>query len=82
LIEESESVSIHVRRGDYVNNPKVNEYHGSLQSDYYLKAIEVINNKVSDSKFYIFSDDIEWVRDNMFDFAVFVKTTSDEEICT
>jgi hypothetical protein len=37
LIEESESVSIHVRRGDYVNNPKVNEYHGSLQSDYYLK---------------------------------------------
>jgi hypothetical protein len=83
LIEESESVSIHVRR-DYVNNPKVNEYHGSLQSDYYLKAIEVINNKVSDSKFYIFSDDIEWVRDNMFGDlnAVFVKTTSDEEICT
>jgi hypothetical protein len=81
LIEESESVSIHVRRGDYVNNPKVNEYHGSLQSDYYLKAIEVINNKVSDSKFYIFSDDIEWVRDNMFGDlnAVFVKTTSDEE---
>jgi hypothetical protein len=80
-IKESESVSIHVRRGDYVNNPKVNEYHGSLQSDYYLKAIEVIKNKVSNSKFYVFSDDIEWVSDNMFSDlnAVFVKTTSDEE---
>jgi hypothetical protein len=37
LIEESESVSIHVRRGDYVNNPKVNEYHGSLQLTIILK---------------------------------------------
>jgi hypothetical protein len=68
---------------EIMSTTKVNEYHGSLQSDYYLKAIEVINNKVSDSKFYIFSDDIEWVRDMFGDLnAVFVKTTSDEEICT
>ena len=48
------SVSLHVRRGDYVNyNMKL------LGRDYYEKAIEYIKSKVDHPRFYIFSDDME-----------------------
>lgn len=50
---EYTSVSLHVRRGDYVNyNMKL------LGKEYYEKAINYIKSKVKNPKFYIFSDDI------------------------
>ena len=58
------SVSVHVRRGDYVNDPKTNAYHGTCSLDYYKKAVEIIRNKVKDPVFFIFSDDAEWVKKN------------------
>lgn len=81
MIANSNSVSIHVRRGDYVNNPQVNKYHGSLSVDYYKKAIELINCKVNNPSFFVFSDDIIWVKENMFkEFEfIFVETISEEE---
>lgn len=48
------SISIHVRRGDYVNyNMKL------LGHDYYEKAIEYVKSKVNHPRFYIFSDDMD-----------------------
>lgn len=61
-ILSSESVSIHVRRGDYVNN----SLHGNVCSmDYYSRAVEYMLNKLNEPRFFVFSDDISWCKDNL-----------------
>ena len=50
------SVSIHIRRGDYLNNP----VYGVCNEDYYEKAIRHIEKQVSNPSFFVFSDDLEW----------------------
>ena len=52
----SDFVSIHVRRGDYLH---LSQYHYNLQMDYYNNAIEHFGK---DSKFLIFSNDIDWCK--------------------
>jgi len=56
-----ESVSIHIRRGDYLSNSKVNQIHGICSMNYYYEAINKIADKISDPYFFIFSDDPVWV---------------------
>ncbi len=58
------SVSIHIRRGDY-SNPIVRNYHGILGAAYYQQAIRYMESNVSECQFYIFSDDPEWVKTNL-----------------
>ena len=60
LMVECNSVSIHIRRGDYVNT----EYE-LLGIPYYSKAIALIKEKVTKPRFFIFSDDIEWCKKNL-----------------
>lgn len=64
-IKNTNSVSIHIRRGDYITNQKTNSVHGTCSLDYYQTAIEHINNKIKNPIFFIFSDDIEWVKNNL-----------------
>lgn len=52
------SVSIHIRRGDYLKS----NAHLNLDSKYYFSAIEYIKKEFFDPKFFIFSDDIDWCR--------------------
>lgn len=59
------SVSIHIRRGDYVHSQKTNRLHGVCSLDYYNQAIDFICNKVDSPIFFIFSDDIDWVKKNL-----------------
>lgn len=60
------SVSLHIRRGDYVQDSKTNEYHGTCNPEYYSKALEYISSKIGKSiNIFVFSDDIEWVKKNM-----------------
>lgn len=61
----SKSVSIHVRRGDYITNAKTNKYHGTCDLSYYEHTILKIRELVLSPHFFIFSDDIEWVRENL-----------------
>lgn len=69
-----DSVSIHIRRGDYVLDTKTNEYHGTCDLTYYEKTIEYIKQKNESPTFFIFSDDIEWVKENLkIDNAIFVS---------
>lgn len=56
-IQSYNSVSLHIRRGDYVG---VKEYEGICTEDYYIKAIEYIKKEVDNPFFYIFSNDMEW----------------------
>jgi hypothetical protein len=64
-ILETNSVSLHVRRGDYVSLDFVNKFHGLCSLDYYQNAVEYIAKKVNNPHFFIFSDDIEWVIKNL-----------------
>lgn len=65
-IEEAPvSVSIHIRRGDYVESAKNRFILGSCDLEYYDKAIETITNGFPEAKFFVFSDDIEWARANL-----------------
>ena len=59
------SVSVHVRRGDYVSNQITNEFHGVCTPGYYQKAIQVITNKVSNPHFFVFSDDPAWTVEHL-----------------
>lgn len=65
LILGSNSVSIHVRRGDYVSNVNTNKVHGTCDLNYYQRAIEYINSRIDDPIYFFFSDDMEWVRENI-----------------
>lgn len=65
LIQTSTSVSVHVRRGDYVHNPRVQKQFGVCAASYYQSAIVRIADQVEDPTFFVFSDDIEWVKENL-----------------
>ena len=59
------SVSVHVRRGDYVSDPKTNRYHGTCEADYYARAVGLIASKVREPEFFVFSDDPDWAEANL-----------------
>lgn len=60
----SSPVSVHIRRGDYVTISKVAAVHGLLPLSYYQKACDQILEKFSETNFFIFSDDINWAKEN------------------
>ncbi len=70
------SVSVHVRRGDYVSNANAHQFHGLCSLDYYNQAISLLSNKQDAIELFVFSDDIAWCKENLkYDFPVnFVET--------
>ena len=58
------TISVHIRRGDYITNDHNNSYHGTCSIDYYLSSINYIKKYINNPKFLFFSDDIEWVIEN------------------
>lgn len=54
------AVSIHFRRGDYVGNTM----HDTDKTIYYKEAIKLIESKVENPVYFLFSDDITWVKEN------------------
>lgn len=62
LIDKTESVAIHVRRGDYLSNPGI---YQPLTVDYYSEAIDRLRSLTANPVFYVFSDDIPWARENL-----------------
>jgi len=64
-ILNSNSISIHIRRGDYVENPGTNKTHGVCSLEYYKSAIRLIMERVGNPVFFIFSDDLKWARENL-----------------
>jgi Glycosyl transferase family 11 len=60
-IFNSQSISIHVRRTDYIGRPNFRV----CELDYYYKAIDLICQKIEEPVFFIFSDDIDWCKSNL-----------------
>ena len=59
------AISVHVRRGDFAADPATLAVHGLCSLDYYRKAIAHITSRVINPQFFMFSNDMAWVRDNL-----------------
>lgn len=71
---DTNTISLHVRRTDYVTS---NGYHPVQSIDYYKDAIDVIGDY---DNLFVFSDDIQWCKDNLkFNNMVFMEGFSDIE---
>jgi len=69
-------VAVHVRRGDFVTSIKTNAFHGVCNSSYYNLAMEEIQKRIGSCRFFFFSDDHDWVRQNLIinDTTILVDT--------
>ena len=64
-INSTPAVAVHVRRGDYLR-PNFLARHGVMPVAYYQQAIRLLTEKFGSIHCYFFSDDIEWVKNEMF----------------
>lgn len=79
--EQETIVSIHIRRGDYASNDNTRDFHGLLGIGYYQDAMAAMEAKVAEPVYYVFSDDIDWARENLHSSGpplVFVEHTDAE----
>lgn len=60
-INATNSISLHVRRGDFLTDG----FGGICTVDYYQKAIAYMQERVDNTHFFVFSDDMEWVKANI-----------------
>ena len=60
-IENCNSVCLNVRRGDFVTN----SFHGTCSNQYFKKAEEIMATQIDNPHFFVFSDEIDWCKDNL-----------------
>lgn len=68
IVELNNPIFIHVRRGDYLNQP---DNHPTCSLSYYKDSLELFD---SDSPVLVFSDDLEWCRENFTDDRFLIPT--------
>lgn len=59
------SVSVHIRRGDYVEKKRYQDQYAECSLDYYQNAVAYIAKEHPEPTLFVFSDDIKWVRHNL-----------------
>jgi hypothetical protein len=64
-IAGTESVSVHIRRGDYISHPVHRRLYATCSREYYQSAAEMIAGRVRQPTYFVFSDDPNWVRKNV-----------------
>lgn len=64
-IKNTNSVCLTVRRGDFETNKKIKALHSVCDQEYFLRAIDITKKKVQNPVFFLFSDDVEWVKENI-----------------
>lgn len=76
-ISSTNSVSVHIRRGDFLNNPEI---YPELGSNYYIEAMDIIKKTQGNLKIFCFSDDISWCKENLpFEDITFVDWNLKED---
>lgn len=64
-IQSSPSISLHIRRGDYVTSKTTNTFHGAAGLNYYHAASAKLKSVEPKATMYVFSDDLAWVKENL-----------------
>ncbi len=72
-IQSKQSVSVHIRRGDYLEHP---ELYGTITMDYYECAMKYIQERKENVYFYIFTNDIPWAEQHFRGENIFVVEDS------
>lgn len=62
LLRSDVKVGVHIRRGDYVSDPKASAKMGIPSLCYYIEGINAFRKRFPSSKIFVFSDDINWAR--------------------
>jgi len=65
-MQNCHSVSLHVRRGDYLT-PEFSNLNVIKTNDYYIKAIKYIKERIANPIFFVFTDDLIWAKKNLMD---------------
>lgn len=81
-IKNSNSVAVHVRRGDYLKTSMGNLHLKPCSIDYYKSAMTEIGKIVNKPQFFFFSDDIHWIKNNLTidsDDVIVSQFTNDDE---
>ncbi len=65
ILKAPNPVFVHVRRGDYVTNANASQHHGVCGIDYYKQALTHMRERVDSPNFYVFSDDLDWVKQEL-----------------
>jgi len=70
-IIKNNSIAVHVRR---------KEINHTVSDNFYVENIEKLQNQIRDPKFYIFSDDINWCKENfkIYSNLTFIENTANE----
>jgi hypothetical protein len=61
----TDAISLHVRRGDYLTHAATAKILSACSLDYYNAAMNYISERVRTPHFFVFSDDMEWVKSNL-----------------
>jgi len=64
-IRQCDSISLHVRRKDFISNKATYAHHGVCSLAYYKEAVKLIGSKVKNPVFFVFSDDPKWAKENI-----------------
>jgi len=64
-INNSHSICVHIRRGDYVSDPLTAQTHGTCSLEYYEHNVAELARMAQTPHCFVFSDDCQWVRDNL-----------------
>ncbi|MBS1646336.1 MAG: alpha-1,2-fucosyltransferase [Bacteroidetes bacterium] len=64
-IKNTNSICLHIRRGDLITSSVYSSSIGALSMEYYTQAIHYIKQQIENPTFFIFSDDIEWCKQNI-----------------
>lgn len=60
------SVSLHIRRGDYISLPEAKKvFRSPFEDGFYDKAVSEIEKRIDNPEFFLFSDEPEWVKENL-----------------
>lgn len=64
MIGECESVCVTIRRGDYLNDTFRDAFY-LCTPEYFIEAMKIMKARVPDAKFFIFSDEPKWCKENI-----------------
>ena len=88
ILATENSVSVHIRHGDFAYNPNFSkrERFALIPLDYYHKCIKLLKQQYKDVKFFIFSDNLNWCKENFrtdvsIEFIEGVGLQDFEELC-
>jgi hypothetical protein len=65
ITTKQNTVSLHIRRGDYVTDIKTHNFLGLCSPDYYKKCVSHLGDALGNLNIFVFSDDPVWARENL-----------------